>query len=60
MHFFDNNGIELKAECSIGEEDGVYGLFLESWGGRVTETKTTISFLIISLNGWWILVYAKA
>lgn len=32
MHLFDNNGIELKAECSIGEEDGVYGLFLESWG----------------------------
>ena len=32
MHVFDNNGIELKAECSIGEEDGVYGLILESWG----------------------------
>lgn len=59
MHVFDNNGIELKAECSIGEEDGVYGLILESWG-RVTETKITISLLIISLNGWLILVYPKS
>ncbi|HGX3397491.1 TPA: HNH endonuclease [Enterobacter hormaechei] len=27
-----NEGIELNASCSIGMEDGVYGLILESWG----------------------------
>ncbi|MFC2782665.1 HNH endonuclease [Citrobacter freundii complex sp. 2024EL-00228] len=32
MHIFDNNGTELNAECSVDEEDGVYGLILESWG----------------------------
>lgn len=32
MHIFDKNGIKLDAECSVGEEDGVYGLILESWG----------------------------
>lgn len=32
MHVLDRNGIELNAECKIGEEDGVYGLILESWG----------------------------
>lgn len=59
MHVFDNNGIELKAECSIGEEDGVYGLILESWGPG-DRNKITISLLIISLNGWLILVYPKS
>lgn len=32
MYVFDNNGIELKVECLIGEEDGVYGLIFELWG----------------------------
>ncbi len=32
MNVFDNNGTELSAKCSVGEEDGVYGLVLESWG----------------------------
>lgn len=32
MHVFDKTGIKLNAECSVGEEDGVYGLILESWG----------------------------
>ncbi|WP_428943811.1 HNH endonuclease [Pantoea sp. FN060301] len=32
MHIFDRNGVELHAECSVDEEDGVYGLILESWG----------------------------
>lgn len=32
MHVFDKNGTELVAECSVDEEDGVYGLILESWG----------------------------
>ncbi|EKA2131421.1 HNH endonuclease [Citrobacter youngae] len=32
MNVFDNNGTELSAKCSVGEEDGVYGLILESWG----------------------------
>lgn len=32
MHVFDKNGTELSAECSVDEEDGVYGLILESWG----------------------------
>lgn len=32
MYIHDRNGRELNAECLIGEEDGVYGLILESWG----------------------------
>lgn len=32
MQVFDKNGIELSAECSVDEEDGVYGLIFESWG----------------------------
>ncbi|WP_311316589.1 hypothetical protein [Raoultella terrigena] len=32
MQILDSNGIELNAECLVGEEDGVYGLILESWG----------------------------
>ena len=32
MHIHDRNGRELNAECLIGEEDGVYGLIVESWG----------------------------
>ncbi|MCX2869474.1 HNH endonuclease signature motif containing protein [Kluyvera cryocrescens] len=32
MYILDRNGIELNAECQIGEEDGVFGLILESWG----------------------------
>jgi len=32
MQIFDNDGTELNAECSVVEEDGVYGLILESWG----------------------------
>ena len=32
MHVLDKNGVELNAECSVDEEDGVYGLILESWG----------------------------
>lgn len=32
MQVLDSNGIELNAECLVGEEDGVYGLILESWG----------------------------
>lgn len=32
MHVLDRNGMKLNAECLIGEEDGVYGLILESWG----------------------------
>lgn len=32
MHIFDKNGVELNAQCSVDEEDGVYGLILESWG----------------------------
>ncbi|EPD6202515.1 HNH endonuclease [Enterobacter hormaechei] len=32
MHIHDRNGRKLNAECLIGEEDGVYGLILESWG----------------------------
>ncbi|QGN39271.1 HNH endonuclease signature motif containing protein [Klebsiella oxytoca] len=32
MHVFDKNGTQLSAECSVDEEDGVYGLILESWG----------------------------
>ncbi|MBV4367883.1 HNH endonuclease [Erwinia phyllosphaerae] len=32
MKIFDNDGTELNAECSVVEEDGVYGLILESWG----------------------------
>ncbi|MGY5956486.1 Type IV methyl-directed restriction enzyme EcoKMcrA [Kosakonia sp. BK9b] len=32
MNVYNKNGIELNAECSVGEEDGVYGLILESWG----------------------------
>ncbi|MCE9938571.1 HNH endonuclease [Serratia liquefaciens] len=32
MYVLDRNGIELNAECFVGEEDGVYGLILESWG----------------------------
>ena len=32
MKVLDNNGMELNAECLVGEEDGVYGLILESWG----------------------------
>ncbi|PRD14006.1 HNH endonuclease [Pantoea coffeiphila] len=32
MNIFDKNGIELNAQCSVDEEDGVYGLILESWG----------------------------
>ncbi|CVG58634.1 Predicted restriction endonuclease [Serratia marcescens] len=32
MYVLDRNGIELNAECLVGEEDGVYGLILESWG----------------------------
>lgn len=32
MQVFDVNGNKLNAECSVGEEDGVYGLILESWG----------------------------
>lgn len=32
MNIFDNNGTELSAKCSVDEEDGVYGLILESWG----------------------------
>ena len=32
MQVLDKNGMELNAECLVGEEDGVYGLILESWG----------------------------
>jgi len=32
MHVYDGNGNKLNAECSVDEEDGVYGLILESWG----------------------------
>lgn len=32
MRVLDNNGMKLNAECLVGEEDGVYGLILESWG----------------------------
>lgn len=32
MFVLDENGNTLDAECSVGEEDGVYGLILESWG----------------------------
>jgi 5-methylcytosine-specific restriction protein A len=32
MHIFDGNGNKLDAECSVCEEDGIYGLILESWG----------------------------
>lgn len=32
MQVLDSNGIELNAECLVGEEDGVYVLILESWG----------------------------
>lgn len=32
MQVFDGNGNKLNAECSVDEEDGVYGLILESWG----------------------------
>jgi len=32
MHVYDESGNKLDAECSIGEEDRVYGLILESWG----------------------------
>ncbi len=32
MHIFDENGNALNAECSLDEEDGIYGLILESWG----------------------------
>jgi len=34
MHVIDRNGMELNAECLIDEEDGVYGLILESWGPK--------------------------
>lgn len=32
MHVIDENGNKLNAECSIDEEDSIYGLILESWG----------------------------
>lgn len=32
MHVLDRDGVELNSECQIGEEDGVFGLILESWG----------------------------
>lgn len=32
MQVLDKNGTELNAECTVGEEDGVYGLILESRG----------------------------
>lgn len=32
MQVFDESGNKLNAECSVDEEDGVYGLILESWG----------------------------
>ncbi|MFG6653717.1 HNH endonuclease [Scandinavium sp. M-37] len=32
MYILDGNGIELNAECQVVEEDGVFGLILESWG----------------------------
>ncbi|QMV50607.1 HNH endonuclease [Ewingella americana] len=32
MQVLDNDGTELNAECSVVEEDGVYGLILESCG----------------------------
>lgn len=28
MQVLDKNGMELNAECLVGEEDGVYGLRL--------------------------------
>jgi len=32
MYVLDNNGIVLNSECMIGEEDGIFGLILESQG----------------------------
>lgn len=49
MRVLDNNGMKLNAECPVGEEDGVYGLILESRDQHI-ETKIIILPSIILLK----------
>lgn len=52
MHIYDKNGIKLNAECSVDEEDGVYGLILESWGPahRNKDYNIALDFIIERLT----------